>query len=158
MPQHSFQPPIAGTGPQAIVQAIQDFLRRGPCSAVEIHVPDALANQLQAAGTVIPPPITGVGLLDTGASISGIDDAHAQQLGLVPISSTQVATPSGSATQRLYGVKLEFPGTMLPPVPFLMVTGSQIKNQGIDVLIGRDYLNDKVLIYNGPMRLYTICF
>lgn len=74
------------------------------------------------------------------------------------MSSATVSTPAGSVTQNLYAVKLEFPGTPLPTMPFLMVTGSQLRPQGIDVLLGRDYLGDKVLIYNGQMRLYTICY
>jgi hypothetical protein len=158
VPQYSFQPPFVGSDPQAFIQARQDFQRRGPCSAVEIHVPDALASQLQKQGKPVPPPISGTALIDTGASISGIDDSYAQQLGLIPVSSAQVSTPSGTTTQNVYAVKLEFPGTGLPPVPFLMVLGNEVKNQGIDVLIGRDYLGDKVLIYNGPMMLYTICY
>jgi hypothetical protein len=67
-------------------------------------------------------------------------------------------TPHGTEPRHVYAVKFEFPGTLLPSVPLLFATGMDLINQGIDVLIGRDYLGDKVLIYNGPMRLYTICY
>jgi hypothetical protein len=125
---------------------------------VEIHLPDELVSQLQKEGKPVPPPITGVALIDTGASISGIDATHAQALGLVSTGPATVSTTMGSTVQSLYAVKFEFPGTTLPLVPFIRVLGNEVKSQGIDVLIGRDYLGDKVLIYNGPMRLYTVCF
>lgn len=158
MPQYSVQHPAVDNTSQAAIQAFVEFVQRGPCSPVEIHISDALATQLKVQSVPIPVALFGTALIDTGASISGIDEAHALALGLIPMSSTSVSTPNGVAMQNLYAVKLEFPGTPLPAVPFLMVTGSQLKNQGIDVLLGRDYLGDKVLIYNGPMRLYTICF
>jgi len=125
---------------------------------VEIHLPDALVSQLQQEKKPVPPPITGIGLIDSGASISGIDETHAQKLGLISIEPVNVSTPIGSKTKSLYAVKLGFPGTTLPAVPFIRVIGNEVKSQGIDVLIGRDYLADKVLIYNGPMRLYTVCY
>ena len=158
MPQHSSQPAIVGTGPQALVQAFHDFIRTGPCLQIEIHIPDVLAQQLQAAGLPVPAPVAGKALVDTGASISGIDESHAQALGLKSIATVQCSTPTGTKVQQVYAVKFEFPGSTIPVTPLLTVLGNEIKNQGIDVLLGRDYLGDKVLIYNGPMRLYTICF
>lgn len=158
MAQYSVQLPSTDNSPQAITQAFLEFIRRGPCTSIEIHVANALATQLQANGLPTPNPISGFALIDTGASISGIDEAHANALGLTPVNSAQVSTPGGVVTQNVYAVKLEFPGTPLPSIPSLFVTGSQLRNQGIDVLLGRDYLADKVLIYNGQMRLYTICY
>lgn len=158
MPQFSYQHPAAGNTPPEYLQSIAEFIQRGPCIDVEIHVPDVIAQQLQAAKQPIPAVVTGKGLFDTGASISGIDEGHAASLGLTPVATSQVSTPHGTQTRNVYSVKLAFPGTVLPAVPILFTTGSEIKNQGIDVLIGRDYLTDKVLIYNGPMRLYTLCY
>ncbi|MFY9738832.1 MAG: hypothetical protein WAK11_07220 [Candidatus Cybelea sp.] len=45
-----------------------------------------------------------------------------------------------------------------PPSGHEYATRSEIKNQGIDVLIGRHHLVDEALIYNGPLRLYTLCY
>ena len=74
------------------------------------------------------------------------------------VGPTSCSTPHGTKSQTVYAAKLEFPGTPLPAVPTVFVIGSTIKNQGIDVLIGRDYLLDKVLVFNGPQLGYTIHF
>lgn len=47
--------------------------QRGPLLQIEVSIPDVLANKLNKENKAIPTPVTGYGLIDTGASITGVD-------------------------------------------------------------------------------------
>lgn len=130
----------------------------GPKLAVEIHVPTALASQLAQQGGPVPSPITGYALIDTGASISAVDDAVIKNLGVSPVGVTQVLTPSGTAQQNQYPVRFVFPGTPLPAIETTHAIGSVLQPQGILALIGRDVLAHFVFTYNGPGGFITLAY
>ena len=127
----------------------------GPRIDVEVHVPDALAYLLTQQGKPVPNPVTGEALIDTGASITAVDDSIIQSLGVQPVGITQVHTPSGSAPQNKYPVKFVFPRTPLPPLVASQAIGSVLQSMGIVALIGRDSLNGVVFVYNGPAGIIT---
>lgn len=129
---------------------------RGPVVAVEIQLPTALANHLQAKGTALPQPITGFALIDTGASKTCVEAQAISGLGVTPINRIKVQTPSGSTQQYLYPARVAFPGTTLPSIEFSSVVGSTLAAQGIVALIGRDVLARFLLVYNGPAGLYSL--
>ena len=101
------------------------------------------------------PTLTQVlGLIDTGASTSCIDQAFAQSLGLTIIDERDA-----------YGIG----GKKKHPVFLALVQSPELKMQrigeftGVDmpgghkVLLGREFLLDMVFIYDGNMGIVTIC-
>lgn len=132
---------------------------QGPALQVEIAIPTELAALLQQASLSIPPPHIGVALIDTGASITSVDEAVLRGLGLSPTSVVTVATPSAAQVrQPVYACVLSFPGTPLGAIPFHEVVGSQLSGLGFSALIGRDILRFCQLVYNGPEGFWTIAF
>jgi hypothetical protein len=129
---------------------------RGPIIQVEIQIPTVLGHTLQQKGKPLPQPVTGLCLVDTGASKTCVDAAIVAGLGVSPINKVQVQTPSGSASQYTYPVRMSFPGTPLPGIEFSSVLGSVLAAQGIIGLLGRDVLTHFVLIYNGPAGMFSL--
>ena len=130
----------------------------GPVLQVEIRIPSALAASLQQIQAPIPAPHVGLALIDTGASITGVDQDVLGQLGLNPTSVVQVATPGGQVPQFVYACDLSFPGTPIGTIPFGFVVGSQLGGMGYSALIGRDFLRFFQIVYNGPEGFWTLAF
>lgn len=130
----------------------------GPALSVEIRVPSALAAALQQANLQVPTPHVGLALIDTGASITAVEQAVLQGLGLSPTGLTPVATPSGQVQQPVYACELSFPGTPIPTLPFGFVVGSSVGLLGYSALIGRDVLRHFQLVYNGAEGFWTLAF
>ena len=143
-------------GPQK--ESDPEHLKRvGPRLQVEIHLPLILEEDLEKRGIPSPGPITGLALIDTGASITAVDrEEIINKFNIQPIGITEVVTPSGRAKQNIYPVSLSFPGTSLPRVPLVIAVGSELKQQNFVVLIGRDILSHCVLVYNGTGAIITL--
>jgi hypothetical protein len=131
------------------------LMQDGPLLDVEIHVPLALADLLTQQKKPVPKPVAGKAMIDTGASISAVDDSVITSLGVQPVGIATVLTPSGGAQQNQYPVRFMFPGTGLPGLNVNLAIGSILRSQGIVALIGRDALSDVVFIYNGPGGFIT---
>lgn len=153
------------TGPHGgSVQAFPDGLRIiGPILAVQIEIPTALANQLQLGNQTIPNPVAGQALIDTGASVSAVDAAVVQQLGVQPVGIANVGTAGGPQQQTIYPAKFSFPGTNLPSIEFGELLGANLAGQQLPLpqgqliaLLGRDILQHFILVYNGPGGMYSI--
>jgi|SRR5208337_686277 len=115
----------------------------------EVAVSDALAEVLVAQNQAIPPSVPGPALVDTGASICAVDESAALKLGLQPIGQSNVSGVGGTRVHNVYMAKVTFPGTPIPPQQWTL-TGADLKDQNLLLLIGRDILRACVLIYNGP--------
>jgi len=123
----------------------------GPLLPVAVAVHPILAQQLRGSGATPPAPVGGVGLIDTGASVSAVDSSVVSQLGIPPIGTINVGTAGGVQQQAQYPASFSFPGTGLPTINFNFVIGSNLTGQQppIIALIGRDVLRHFVMIYNG---------
>ncbi|HEX9005441.1 MAG TPA: hypothetical protein VGB07_36375 [Blastocatellia bacterium] len=132
------------------------MLNQGPRFQVLISVAQSVADQLVAKGQPIPAPISGWGLIDTGASNTCVDEAVAQKLQLPVIDVVQMTTPShASVQQNVYPIVLEFLGfNVRLDVPRAM--GATLANQGLVALIGRDFLQHCTLFYNGITGQVTL--
>lgn len=124
---------------------------KGPIVPVEISVPAVLALSLVEKGQAVPTSTVGYALIDTGASISGIDQKILQRLGVNPIGPApdEVFTPTGKGLVYRYPARLSFPGTKLPTINYTSLIGVDTLQQGIVAIIGRDILQHCLFIYNG---------
>ena len=133
------------------------FQQVGPVLAVQIEVPQALAKQLAAQGQAVPQPVTGFALVDTGATISAVDQNVIGQLGVSTIGLANMGTAGGPQQQNLYPIRMVL--TQLAfPLEFEAVPGAALAGTGFIALLGRDVLTRMILIYDGPHGEYTLSY
>lgn len=95
------------------------------------------------------------GLIDTGASVSCIDDSIAKELDLTAHDIVTVCTPSEIFSQPVYDLGFSLPN--LTKVTFaIQALGAVLTSQPYDALIGRDLLALCTLIYNGWDNSYQL--
>jgi hypothetical protein len=119
---------------------------------------------LQAAGRQVPAPKAIRALLDTGASCTILDATVVQALGLVPTGVTAISTPSTGDMPHLcnqYDAAVEI--LLEPPHVHLAsrtipVIEAPLAHLGLQALLGRDILNQGILIYNGKSAQFSRAF
>lgn len=125
------------------------LINRGPVVQVSITVSQAIASQLLQAGRTVPTPLSGLALIDTGASNTCIDEVIAQQLQLPVVNQVQMASASHSSTNaNVYPARIEIVGVNINIDPAECI-GAALGTQGLIALIGRDVLQHCTLFYNG---------
>ncbi len=135
----------------------------GAFCPVEIHIPPQIAQILSNSGQPIPACVTGMALIDTGASSSCVHEPILQGLGLNPVGSVNSGTAGGPKQQNIYPVTIICP-TQGWTLDSGRVTGVDLSGQIINkvppepiiALLGRDLLQHWVFIYNGPGGFWTI--
>jgi predicted aspartyl protease len=106
-------------------------------------------------GLAVPSPVPGLALIDTGASSTCIDDGVAQQLQLSAIDVVNMTSASHASTpQNIYPVQIEVVGGIRIDVP--RAVGANLVPQNLVALIGRDFLQQCTLFYNGPNGAITL--
>ena len=132
----------------------------GPILDVQISPSPMAIHAMQQAGTLVPAPISVSAMIDTGASNCVIQSGLPQQLGLFPVGSQLINTPSSENVACMqYLLRLSFfpTGGLLMPVNFDSVfTEAPLKGQNIQCLLGRDFLVHAVLTYIGPTNSFAI--
>jgi predicted aspartyl protease len=115
-----------------------------------------MAQQFIAVGLPVVAPVTGMALIDTGASTTCIDDAAAQSLGLPIVDVATMSSASHASSQaNIYPISIEILGLpIIINVPSAM--GAALAPQGLLLLIGRDFLRRCTLFYNGVTGEFTI--
>jgi hypothetical protein len=82
----------------------------GPHVAATWTVPPVVADWLRRAGRAVPPPVNGYVLVDTGASVTCIDQDVAElQLKLRPTRVQEMVGSVGSHGTNAYFATFEFP-------------------------------------------------
>lgn len=132
------------------------LMQRGPIVQVTIGMEQNIAQQLVSQGTQLPQPVSGVALIDTGATSTCIDDDIAKQLNLPVIDVVSIASAShANSMQNVYPALIEVLGINIK-FNALRAIGVPLANQGIQVLIGRDLLQVCTLFYNGMIGSFTL--
>lgn len=132
--------------------------QRGPVIQVAFSLSTAMATAMVGQGDEVPKPISGFALLDTGASHTCIDDDIAKTLQLPAVDKVNMCSASHASTeQNVYPVHIELTGTGVE-FDVNKAMGATLKPQGIDALIGRDVLQNCMLVYNGPTGQITLAF
>lgn len=139
-------------GATNLVEALR---QHGPILPVQIGVPDAMAEQMRAQGQTPPAPEEIAALVDTGASITAINVATAQRLGLVPTGSIQIAGATGVATKPVFAAKIRFTD---PDITYgaMRVGGADLHAPNFEILIGRDVLCHIHLAYDGRKGQFSL--
>jgi len=127
-----------------------------------INLTAARRSALQAAGQPIPAPVLAQILVDTGASMTSIDQTIIAQLGLQATGTVGILTPSTGATPHqcnTYDVELIIPGyTPAKHIPAIAITDGDYAAQGHKGLLGRDALKDGRLMYSGHDNAALLSF
>jgi predicted aspartyl protease len=130
--------------------------RQGPCVQVSIGLAQSIASQLLQQGKTLPEPISGVALIDTGATSTCIDDVAAKQLQLPVVNVVNVASASHASTQQnVYPIQIEVVGLPIS-IEAPNAIGAALAAQGLLALIGRDVLQHCTLHYNGVTGEITL--
>jgi hypothetical protein len=137
----------------------------GPFLPVQIEAPSALISQLEAAGNPLPAPIPGFALIDTGATVTAVDETAIGRLGVEPIDVATVGTAGGAQPRSVYPGRLSFPGTPLGTIEFGRLLGVDLAGQHLPLpngqilaLLGRDILQHCILVYNGTAGMFSLSF
>lgn len=146
----------------------------GPLMYAQWEMPASLANAMRAQGQSVPPPIAGAMLIDTGATRTTIADDVAQDLGLKQIDIGKSYGVDGEARLPIYQATLQFSvvtptGTHHAQQEMTVMAARKLNelfeklatNTGAQLprlvgLMGRDFLRNAVLVYNGPTGSYEV--
>jgi len=137
----------------------------GPQITVDILPPLVVEKWAKGSGSQLKQAYNVVALIDTGASVTGVDENVLSQLGYPPIGVASLATPSGVSQTEVYMVRLVIPSQIDPHFPpniprividNVRVIAVKLGGQPYKVLLGRDVLSKMVMIYNGPHALITL--
>jgi predicted aspartyl protease len=130
--------------------------RRGPVIQVSITAEESIAKNLAQLGKTLPPPKAGWALIDTGASVTCVDDQAARDLGLPIIDVVGMWSASHAQTQQnVYPVQITIPAlgfNLQAP----RAVGAALDAQGLILLIGPDVFQMCTLFYNGPAGQITL--
>ena len=135
--------------------------KEGPKVPVELRIPKELEGLLQQENKPIPAPLTGLGLIDTGASATMIDQDAVSLLCVSPVGMVNLITPAGPSQSPLYPVRLAIVVPGNPPLlaaSLASAAAGPLKAQGLLCLIGRDILQRAILVYNGTDGSVSIAF
>jgi hypothetical protein len=135
----------------------------GPLLDLAIGVSVPRAEALTKAGQPVPPPIKIRGLIDTGASCTGIDPTILTQLGVVSTGPVPVHTPSTKSGAPHIAKQYDVSIILIHPklnwrFHTLPVIEAPLIHQGIHALIGRDILANCLFTYDGQGNAFCLAF
>jgi predicted aspartyl protease len=139
------------------VKALRDL---GPVLHVEISVTHERAAKLASKGREIPKPAAGLALIDTGCSITAVDESICQSLGVEPTSVVRMSHAGGTEERPCYPIRIQFLGTPLPPYAIPRASSVRLSagKQPYILLLGRDFLSHMKMVYNGPAGRIELAF
>ncbi len=131
----------------------------GPILTVSVSFPQALVDLYTRQQIPLPSPITGVALIDTGATRSCVHGPIMTTLGVNPIGVVTSGSAAGQVLHNLFSAHFTFPAARID-IDFAAVVGVDlagqiINNQQLIALIGRDVLSSGIFVYNGPLGTFS---
>lgn len=140
---------------QTYSDVVERLRQDGAIVNIQIQVPAALAQQLQAQGRPVPPPQMVRGMIDTGASISTVSDSVAAAAGLQQVGSVPIGGVGGTSTRPIFSAYFGLPEYDVSVDP-IEIAGVSLPIGHFDVLVGRDVLRALQLTYTGPHGLFNL--
>ena len=96
-------------------------------------------------------------MIDTGASGTVVSQGIAAKLGINPIGTILINTPSSTnVCCNQFDIQIVFTNNII--IPSIIITEAPLQGQHIQCLIGRDILQHGVLIYNGYDNSFILSF
>ena len=138
------------------------LMAAGAFLSVDVDLPPQVSSTVTAAGQAPPPSATGLALVDTGATLTAVHEPLLKGLGLNPVGVVTSGTAAGPIQQSLYFARLVFPvlgWTIDQQVTGVDLTGQAVQTnppQPIVALLGRNLLQNAVLIWNGPAGSWAL--
>ena len=143
----------------SIVRRPNDLFRSGPCVEVKLWVPSYVNAELAYQERPIPPPIDAIATIDTGAHWSIIPIDAAARLGLTPLKTIKIMTPSHHRVECYqYRIRLLFSNGIDVDTLAVGAPWPVQDDQTIVCSIGRDVLKHGLLIYNGLTNMFSLIF
>lgn len=140
----------------SFIQRIPNLRRIGPVIDVILTPSAEYAKALDIPVSSIKTVVVSA-MIDTGASGTVISEGLAAKLGIEPIGKIKMHTPSTTnIIYPQYNIQIIFPKNVI--FSSIVVTEAPLQGQHIQCLIGRDVLEEGVLIYNGYDNSFTLSF
>lgn len=135
---------------------VSNLLQAGPVVDIQIAPSQPAVDAMLAAGQSAPNPVTVSAMIDTGAANSVMAQDLAAQLGLQPIGTVTITTPSSVNVPCLeYVVRLVFPNNTTIETAII---AAPMQGQNVQCLIGREVLAHAVFVYTGFTNTFTLSF
>lgn len=135
---------------------VPDLQDAGPIVEAHIDATDEEKASIAASGREAHGPVGMLAVVDTGASNTVIQVGLAQSLGLEPVGTRLMNTPSSADFECLeYNVRIVLPNDVGFQLPVLE---APLEDQNIQCMIGRDILAQAVLVYIGYNNQFTLSF
>jgi predicted aspartyl protease len=140
--------------------SVSNLVEVGPLVEILISPSRTFIDTLRASdpNAVVALPLRATAMIDTGASGTVVNPGVVSALGLSPVGSVPIHTPS--TTEPLdcdqYHVDVSFPNGV--SFANAVVICAPLGMQNIQCLIGRDILENAVLTYIGYINQFTISF
>ena len=140
----------------SFTQRISNLLQVGPVVEILLTPSAPFLQSLNIAPSEVR-TIKVLAMIDTGASGTVISLGLAGQLGINPVGTTLINTPSSTNVScHQYHVQIVFQNNV--NIASIVVTEAPLQGQHIQCLIGRDVLQHGVLIYTGYDNSFTLSF
>jgi hypothetical protein len=129
---------------------------------VMIGLPQDRMMALQRRGSPIPPPLRVRGLIDNGTNITGVAKRIMSNFRLRKLRTSSTTTIAGSLQAELYQVSLSLsttlgsPPSMLIRPSLVIIALTTLLPNNIEVLIGRDVLDECLFVGDGPRRQFCL--
>lgn len=128
---------------------VPNLVQMGPVVELKIIQPSALKS-------VSETPVAIHAMVDTGATGTVVKQEIVEKLGLNPVGTVTVNTPSSTGVVCYqYPLRLQFPNNVMVET---VVIGAPLKEQHIECLVGRDILGHGVFVYTGYINQFTSSF
>ena len=135
---------------------VPDLRATGPIVEARLAVGTFLESSLRRNDEPVPEAQLVRAMIDTGATGTVIKDDIPPTLGLQPVGTTSINTPSSTNVECYeYSVRLIFPNNVIVEA---VVIAAPLQGQHIQCLIGRDILEHGVLIYIGYTNTFSLSF
>lgn len=143
----------------AIVTEIVD--PHGPLVNVTLNPSEKFAAERRAAGLPMMTPYPCVALVDTGAKMSLIGLEAVAALGLETIGTFDLATPTTGRERkpcRAFAARFTIAIGGRSTTKELAAVESDLFHLGVGAILGRDFLESCLLVYNGPTGEFALAF
>lgn len=147
---------VSPNGTRLQLTGAQALAIRGPIIEVSVGIEQSAGAGFAAERQELPSPRTGWALIDTGASITCVDDKAARELSLPVIDVAKVTSATHTEIdQNVYPIQITIVGSALQ-FNVARAMGAALEPLGIIAWIGRDVLSLCTLSYSGPTGQITL--